>query len=68
MPLKDFPDHHDADLVLKLYDLRRESVMRESRTRLLSTFLPTSFADVLAITSPNTRSTRRFASARPSGK
>lgn len=52
MPLKDFPDHHDADLVLKLYDLRRESVMRESRTRLLSTFLPTSFADVLAITKP----------------
>jgi hypothetical protein len=29
--LKEAPDHHDADLVLKLYDLRRESVMRESR-------------------------------------
>jgi len=47
---KDFPDHHDADLVLKLYELRRESVMRESRNQLNAKFLPTSFDDVLAIT------------------
>jgi len=25
------PDHHDADLLLKVYDLRREAVMRQSR-------------------------------------
>jgi hypothetical protein len=25
------PTHHDADLILKLYDLRREPVMREAR-------------------------------------
>ena len=24
--------HHDAELILKLYDLRREPVMREART------------------------------------
>jgi len=51
VPLKkDFPDHHDAELVLKLYELRREGVMRESRTQLIAGFLPRSFDDVLAVT------------------
>lgn len=40
---KDYPDHHDAELVLKLYELRRESVMRESRSAIVTKFLPTSF-------------------------
>mgnify|MGYP001764778531 CR=1 FL=1 len=52
MPLKDFPDHHDADLALKLYELRRESVMRESRAALVAGFLPTSLDDVIAVTKP----------------
>ncbi|GMV08957.1 MAG TPA: hypothetical protein PKC83_15050 [Gemmatimonadaceae bacterium] len=47
---KDYPDHHDADLVLKLYELRRESVMRDSRRQLNTSFWPTSFDEVLAIT------------------
>ena len=45
------PDHADADLVLKLYDLRRETVMRDSRTK-LSQFLPRTWEDFLAITQP----------------
>lgn len=53
MPLKDFPDHHDADLALKLYDLRREAVMRESRAAIVSRFLPASWEDVLAVTAPD---------------
>ncbi|GAB1343824.1 DUF4760 domain-containing protein [Gemmatimonas sp.] len=53
MPLKDFPDHHDADLALKLYELRRESVMRESRAALVAGFLPTSLDDVIAVTKPD---------------
>ena len=48
--LKEYPDHHDAELVLKLYELRREDVMRESRTLVISKFLPTSVEDVLAVT------------------
>ena len=28
---KEQPDHHDAAVVLQIYDLRREAVMRESR-------------------------------------
>ena len=47
---KDYPDHYDAELVLKLYDLRREPVMRESRTLINGTFLPTSLDEVMAVT------------------
>ncbi|MGE3174898.1 MAG: hypothetical protein AB7O97_19885 [Planctomycetota bacterium] len=49
--IKEAPDHHDADLVLKLYDLRRESVMRQSRDA-IARFLPRSFEDVVALTKP----------------
>src|SRR5215471_1625239 len=38
--------HEDADLILKLYDLRREPVMREARNWLF-TFNPTSIEDVM---------------------
>ena len=37
--------HDDADLILKLYDLRREPVMRDARNWLF-TFNPTSIQDV----------------------
>lgn len=43
---KDYPDHHDAELVLRLYELRREPVMRASRDALISRFLPRSFDDL----------------------
>lgn len=42
------PNHHDAELVLKLYDLRRESVMREARNW-MATFAPKSMDDVMAV-------------------
>jgi hypothetical protein len=47
--LKSAPDHHDAELVLRLYDLRRDPVMRESRDSLNAQFLPRTFEDVAAI-------------------
>jgi hypothetical protein len=47
---KDFPDHHDADLVLRLYDLRREPMMRQARKAILTQFWPGSFDDLSAIT------------------
>jgi len=46
------PDHRDADLVLKLYELRRENVMRASRASIVQ-WLPRSFEDVVAITQPS---------------
>ena len=53
MYTKDFPDHHDAELVLRLYELRREPVMRESRHAINRTFWPASLDDVLALTKPD---------------
>lgn len=47
---KEQPDHHDAELILKLYDLRREAVMRESRNAIGAKFWPTSYEDFLAVT------------------
>jgi hypothetical protein len=40
--------HEDADLILKLYDLRREPVMREARNWLF-TFNPTSIQDITEV-------------------
>src|SRR5450830_961918 len=47
---KEHPDHHDAELAFRAYEMRRESVMRESRTAINRDFWPKSFAELLAIT------------------
>ena len=48
--IKDQPDHHDAELVLRLYDLRREVLLRESRRYMVAEFWPESLAAAVAIT------------------
>lgn len=45
----EFPDHRDAELVLKLYELRRENVMRQSRDA-LNQFAPETFDEFAKIT------------------
>jgi hypothetical protein len=47
--MKAAPDHHDAELVLKTYDLRREEVMRQSRDSLNRSFWPKSYEEFVAI-------------------
>jgi len=47
---KDHPDHHDAELAFRAYELRRETVMRESRNAINRDFWPKSYEDVLAVT------------------
>jgi hypothetical protein len=47
---KEAPDHHDAELVLRVYDMRRETVMRQSREEVNRVFWPRSFEDILAVT------------------
>jgi hypothetical protein len=42
------PTHHDAELILKLYDLRREPVMREARA-FFAQFAPKSLDDMLKV-------------------
>jgi hypothetical protein len=46
---KEHPDHHDAGLVFRAYELRREPVMRESRAAINRDFWPKSFADLQAV-------------------
>jgi hypothetical protein len=41
--------HEDAQLVLKLYELRREEVMRKARDWFAFKFFPESIEDILAI-------------------
>jgi hypothetical protein len=43
------PDHHDADILLKLYDLRREPELRKARDWCTLEFRPSSAEDVLAV-------------------
>ena len=51
--IKDAPDHHDAELVLRLYELRRETSMREARSWLAREFWPASAEEAVAITRPD---------------
>ncbi len=46
---KGTPDFHDADLVLRAYEMRREPVMRASRDAINGKFWPTNYDDVKAI-------------------
>jgi hypothetical protein len=46
---REHPDHHDAELVLRVYEMRREQVMRESRDA-IAQFWPQSYEDVIALT------------------
>ena len=46
------PDFHDADLILKLYDLRREKVMRESRNAIFG-FVPKTYEEMVAVLAPD---------------
>jgi len=45
---KEKADYHDAELVLRLYETRRESVMRDSRNAISGKFWPKSYEDVQA--------------------
>ncbi len=47
---KEIPDHHDAGLAFKAYELRREAVMRESRNAINRDFWPKSYEEVVAVT------------------
>lgn len=45
------PDHHDAELVLRAYELRREPVLREARRVMTMDWWPKSLDDLKAVTS-----------------
>jgi len=43
------PDHHDAELALRVYDLRREAVMRASRNAIARDFWPKTYEELRAV-------------------
>ena len=47
------PGRRDAELVLRVYELRRDAVMRESRSAINSKFWPRTFEDVGAVLKPD---------------
>ena len=47
---KEIPDYQDAKLVLRLYELRREAVMRQSRDTLNREFFPATYEEFEAVT------------------
>ena len=49
---KDYPDHEDANLILRCYELRQEAVLRESRAKIVGPFQPTSLEELLEQTGP----------------
>ena len=46
------PGMQDARLTLKLYDLRRETVMRESRSVMNGKFWPRTYEEFISVTKP----------------
>ena len=44
------PDHQDAELLLRVYDLRREAVLRQAREAMRTEFWPKSAEDAVAVT------------------
>ena len=46
----DMPDHHDADLVIRLYGLRQEAVLRQSRQALTAEYWPRTAKEAIAVT------------------
>ncbi len=46
---KERPDHHDAELALRVYDMRREAVLRESRRAVLANYWPKAADEATAV-------------------
>ncbi|MGE5325950.1 MAG: hypothetical protein ACM3NO_02830 [Deltaproteobacteria bacterium] len=45
--MREHPDHHDAELLLRLYDLRREDRLREAREWFVGKYQAASYQDLL---------------------
>ena len=50
---KGTPDYQDADLLLRVYEMRRETVMRASRDAINGKFWPASYDEVKAVAGGN---------------
>jgi hypothetical protein len=57
---KERPDHHDAELAIRVYELRREDTLRQSRDLLNQKFWPKGYDDVLALTKSDNPMNRAY--------
>ena len=57
---EDHPDNYDAELLLRLYDLRREAKLRQAREWFAREFQPNSFDDYLAQAPPGSEESAFF--------
>jgi hypothetical protein len=51
--MHDSPDHHDAELLLRLYDLRREEKLRKARAWFIDKFHANSLEEAQQVCPPN---------------
>ena len=58
--VKEHPDNYDAELLLRLYDLRREAKLREGREWFIREFSAKSFDDYLAQAPPGSEKNALF--------
>jgi hypothetical protein len=58
--MREHADHHDAELLLRLYDLRREEKLRAARAWFLAEFHPESYEDMLKRYPRGTEENARF--------
>lgn len=57
---KDYPDNYDAELLLRLYDLRREAKLRQGREWLMREFRANTFDEYVAQAPPGSESNALF--------
>jgi hypothetical protein len=53
--MKEHPDHFDAELLLRLYDLRREAKLRQARDWFVREFEAANVAELQRLTPPGTK-------------
>jgi hypothetical protein len=53
--MREHPDHHDAELLLRLYELRREEKLRLARDWFFQEFYPDSFENVMKQLAPGSK-------------
>jgi hypothetical protein len=58
--MRENPDHHDAELLLRLYDLRREEKLRAAREWFVGEFRAESFEDLMQRFPPGSRENANF--------
>jgi len=58
--MHDGPDHHDAELLLRLYDLRREEKLRRARAWFIGKFHANSLEEAQQVCPPNSEENDYF--------